>query len=108
MKKLVCILIIALTTISCSNKKHDTDGVSEIGTNEKQKVRTYESSKYASIGDTLLINHLQIILDSAFIRKIDVGENPVLKQIYANRNSKMLHAYVKITNIGNTVEDLHM
>lgn len=106
MKKLVCILIIALTAISCSNKKHETSRVSEIGANEKQKVPAYESSKYASIGDTLLINHLQIILDSAFIRKIDVGENPVLKQIYAKRNSKMLHAYVKITNIGNTVQDL--
>lgn len=42
MKKLVCILIIALTAISCSNKNHETSRVSEIGANEKQKVPAYE------------------------------------------------------------------
>jgi len=101
--KHIIIVIILLTLVACGNRKPEP--IIEESTT-KPELPKYEPSKYASIGDTIFINSLQITLDSVFVRVPDLGENSAMLQIYGKDNQEMLNVYVKITNTSKETKEI--
>lgn len=106
MKKLFYITLILLTVVSCSNKKQESPDEPVVVVDEKPKEPEYEPSKYASTEDTLLINDLQIVLDSVLVRTPELGEKSGILKIYGADSQEMLNVYVKITNTSKEAKEI--
>lgn len=92
---------------SCGGKRVEQKEVMEIpdSVTTVYEEPKYEPSTYSSIGDTIVINDLYIVLDSVVIKI------PEQKKVYGGSSrlkarSKMLLAYVEITNKGKETKEI--
>ena len=104
--------IVALFITSCNNSNNATHPTEEMPI-EALSAETWEApqnrpSKYASPGDTVFINDLQIILDSVSIRTPSPEGSEAYKRVIAARGNKerMLNVYARITNTGKETKEI--
>lgn len=106
MKKIFLLVLIACFVVACGNKENKTTVQEETVKIEpvKPEPPKIEPSRYSQPSDTVVIDDLQIILDSVSIHEPDLGHTSreLAKQI--KRNNKMLHLHIRITNLGKTTK----